>query len=374
MKNEMKLKIQKLQHNSSARLTLDSPKNDQFSDGLTYRVSGWAYSPHDSPIKIAIERKGSVFITDLDVIRPDVIRHLSELGLATKPDSVHGFNFEFLGGSDLRLGFFLEGRIYWSYKISEVPQVNFSEAKNLKELFQMPKGIYENFYFHNARDWSKIIILFNGALTPAKINAEGAIFQRWSWAKKFKHPVICIADPLTIGKDGVVLAWYLGNQGRNLLPQLLDLVISEVRIISPDARLIGIGSSGGGFAAIGGALTGRLDEAIAMNPQTDAMLFEVKSAVAAFSSARHHLPCDSDLKMYDFSQLKKGSVITYLQNFHDKHHQEVHYKPFRSTVERTSYSSHFKFIEYEDVSAGHNPPDFEYMQQLIGIKFVELLK
>ena len=374
MKTETKFNIQKLQHSSTASLNLDSPKNEQSTHGLTFRIAGWAYAPHDAPMKIAIERKGTVFITDRDVIRSDVRSHLNKVGSATKIDSAHGFNFEFIGGGEVRLGFCLEGNVYWSHKISEVPQVHFSEAKNLKELFQMPEGTYENFYFHNSGDWSKIVFLFNGALTPAKVRVEGAIFQRWSWAKKFKHPVICIADPLTIGEDGLILAWYLGDKGRNLLPRILDLVISEIRNISPHARLIGIGSSGGGFAAIGGALTGRLDEAIAMNPQTDAMLFEVKTAVSAFSDARDYLSCDSDLKMYDFSQLKDGSTITYLQNLHDNHHKEVHYKPFRSIVEHTSYLDHFRFIEYEDAAAGHNPPNFDHMQQLIGNRFFELLK
>jgi hypothetical protein len=214
---------------------------------------------------------------------------------------------------------------------------------------------------------------FNSLLTPDKIKKEGAVFQRWSWAKKFKHPVICVADPLTLGRNRLLLAWYLGNIGSNLLPLILDQIISEVRKKSPEIKFIGIGSSGGGFAAIGGALLGRLDEAIAMNPQTDVMLFEVKSVVSDFMAARNNSPCDSDLKKYEFGLLKPNAKITYLQNFHDKHHVNVHYKPFREILEYSLYVGHFNFIEYEDFDAGHAPPDINHMERLIGTQFSELL-
>lgn len=45
-------------------------------------------------------------------------------------------------------------------------------------LTQSNEGVCKNVYFHNADDWSKFIVLFNGALTEAKIAVERAPFQR----------------------------------------------------------------------------------------------------------------------------------------------------------------------------------------------------
>ena len=370
----MKIKIDVLTSHAQARLILESPKLGQLSNGKMLSISGWAYAPEDVPVRIAVRRKGSTFLTTRSISRPDVYNHLKRSGEEVTSDSAYGFQFEFLGGEEVFVGFEVDGALCWSHRIREVPLIKFTEFKTLSELLQAPEGTYQNIYFHNAEDWSKIIILFNGALTPAKVDTEGAVFQRWSWAKQFRHPVISIADPLTIGEANLVLAWYLGAQGRNALPEILAPIISEIRDKTPNVRIIGIGSSGGGFAAIGGTLLGHLDEAIAMNPQTDAMRFEVKSAVSAFRTARNNAPCDSDLKSYDFSRLRPGALVTYLQNLQDKHHADEHYKPFRAVSEISGYADCFRFIDYEDAIAGHNPPNIVEMRALIGQRFSDLLK
>jgi len=371
---ETKLQVLKKTSNSTTYLHLDHPKDKQSSNGALIRISGWAYAPRDEVVRIAIKRKNSIFITERNLHRSDVISHLEKKGEIVNKNSTHGFDFDFMSG-DISIGFcFLGGEICWTHEIIQISQVVFEQANSFEHLLNLQEGTYKNFYFHNAKDWSKFIIFFNGALTRGKIKAEQAIFQRWSWAKKFKHPVLCIADPLTVGQNAVALAWYLGDKGRNLLPSILDQVIGEVRKINSESRFIGIGSSGGGFAAIGGTLLGRLDEAIAMNPQIDAMLFEGRSAVAAFMALRNGMPCDSDLKKYEFDQLKYNSRIIYLQNLHDEHHRDVHYKPFRQILEQSPYISHFRFIEYEDSVAGHAPPGIAQMEELIGSKFSDLLK
>ena len=375
MRAETKIRVDVLtKHNRQARLILDSPKSGQSSNGNTLSISGWAYAPGDAPVRIAVRRKGSTFLTTRSILRSDVYNHLKKLGEKAALDSVYGFRFDFLGDEEVFVGFEMEGSLYWSHRVREVPLIKFIEFKTLSELLLASEGTCRNVYFHNAEDWSKAIIFFNGALTSHKMEEERTVFQRWSWAKQFKHPVISIADPLTIGEAPLVLAWYLGAKGRNALPEILSPIISEIRKKNPNVRIIGLGSSGGGFAAIGGALLGYLDEAIAMNPQTDAMEFEVKSAVLAFNEARNYAPCDSDLKSYYFSQLKRGALVTYLQNLQDKHHAEEHYKPFRAVSEISGYADRFRFIDYEDAVAGHAPPNMVEMKALIGQHFNDLLK
>ena len=373
MHKNIKLEVQKISSGSSVYFQLDSPKKDDFLNGYALKIRGWAYAPSDKIVSIAIERGNSVFITERSVDRPDVKEFLKNKNQTIVKESIHGFDFEFIRAESIRIGFCIDGHISWVYKIIENKQIAFKESSSLEELLTMSEGVYNNYYFHNSKDWSKFLIFFNGALTPDKIKKEGTVFQRWSWAKNFKHPVLCIADPLTVGEKRILLAWYLGRESNNILPSILDKIIALVKKYNPDAHFVGLGSSGGGFAAIAGTLLGRLDEAIAINPQTDAMLFEVKSAVSDFMAARNNMPCDSDLKQYEFGRLKENAKVVYLQNLHDKHHKDVHYEPFRKKIVQTSYAKNFKFIEYEDLAAGHAPPSMEKMEELIGSYFSKLL-
>lgn len=373
MHKNIKLEVQKISSESSVYFQLDSPKKNDFLNGYALKIRGWAYAPTDKIVSIAIERGDSVFITERNVDRPDVKEFLKNKNEVILKESVHGFDFEFIFTECIKIGFCIDGHISWVYKIIEGKEIKFKESDSLEKLLTMSEGVYNNYYFHNAKDWSKFLIFFNGALTPDKIKKEGSVFQRWSWAKKFRHPVLCIADPLTVGEKRILLAWYLGRESNNILPSILDQVIALVKKYNPDVNFVGLGSSGGGFAAIAGALLGRLDEAIVINPQTDAMLFEVKSAVSDFMAARNNIPCDSDLKQYEFGMLKENSKIIYIQNLHDKHHKDVHYEPFRKKIEQTPYVKHFSFIEYEDLAAGHGPPSLGKMEELIGIYFSKLL-
>jgi hypothetical protein len=64
----------------------------------------------------------------------------------------------------------------WAYKITARKANVFDECDSIEQLIGSSEGVCGGVYFHNADDWSKIIILFNGALTDAKIASEGAIF------------------------------------------------------------------------------------------------------------------------------------------------------------------------------------------------------
>lgn len=355
---------------------LETPKSGDFLGPENFSIRGWAYANTGAELRVAIRHKGKIFFYEKDGFRPDVERYLHSKGFIKNIKSHHGFNFQLSIQEDFQIGFELCGEIIWAYEASKCSPPNvkkFTEFKDLKSLLQSEEGVCENVYFHNASDWSKIVILFNGALTPAKVKAEKAIFQRWSWARHFKHPVLSIADPLTIADDPIVLGWYLGSSDTNALPHILNPIIYAVREINPQARLVGIGSSGGGFAAIGATLTGHLDEAIAINPQTDAILFEHRQSVERFLAKRNGAPCDSDLKKYDLSKINRNGRITYLQNLYDRHHFDVHYSPFKNFCQQGEYANHFNFIEYADEKSGHNPPNLKELSAILGNNFSILL-
>jgi hypothetical protein len=373
----MKIEINLIDQSSKILHYLELPKSGDDLNAADLNIRGWAYEKTGAELKVAIRYKRQIFITEKDIYRSDVEGYLQKKGFTKNIKSPHGFNIHFPIEDNLQIGFEIFNEINWIYSISinKSPNIEkFTEFTDLKSLLRSKEGVFENIYFHNADDWTKVIFLFNGALTPAKIKAEQAIFQRWSWAKSFRHPVLSIADPLTIAPNPIVLGWYLGSDKTNALPHLLKPIINALREINPQIHLIGLGSSGGGFAAIAATLTGHLNEAIAINPQTDAILFEKKGEVDAFLSKTNGKTGNSDLKKYDFSKIKSNGRITYLQNLYDSHHFDVHYSPFNDFCQQSDYSSHFNFIKYSDEKSGHNPPSLEALSDILGNEFKLLLK
>lgn len=356
------------------RFFIDYPKEGQNVDAARTKISGWAHSDTIAKLTFAVESKSVLHRAEINQSRADVSRHLKEkLGIEVETDA-HGFSVTIPYSDEFKLGFDLGDGPIWVHKITAKKANVFDEYASIEQLTRSSEGACGGVYFHNANDWSKVIILFNGALTDAKIASERAPFQRWSWAKHFKHPVFCVVDPLTVGRDRLLLGWYLGSAGGNSLPGTLSPITNRIRQINPLAQTIGFGSSGGGFAAIGATLLGCIDHAIAINPQTDALQFNVRSAVEAFQRKRMSIPCQSNLVDYDLSKMRDNSSVLYVQNEDDEHHFTEHYLPFRKAFEAGNRGGAFKFIEYRDKKSGHMPPNLDELCTIIGDDFTSLLK
>lgn len=288
-------------------------------------------------------------------------------------DEKLGFSFDIPAADKVEIGFVVDGDIHWAYRIEKDASIQFREYASIPELLTASEGVCGNVYFHAGPDWSKVIVMFNGAVTQEKLNADRTIFQRWSWARYFRHPVICVADPVTLGPRPIGLGWYLGTDTPNALPDLLRGLLDALAARAPDARLVGFGSSGGGFAALGAVLLGLLDEAIVVNAQVDVLKFDHVPSVEAFLARRGPGPCDTDLKQYGFSRMKAGAKVIYLQNRADVHHWDVHFRPFVETVAAAGMDGRFRFIEFADEAAGHFPPPMQDLVTLIGEPFSSLL-
>lgn len=368
----MKIKLETTNTSTKIRSYLNPQLASQLQEGRIV-LSGWAYDPDGAIPEVAIRTPEATFHTDLKTVRPDVEQHLLSRGFGHIRQPL-GYRFDFLFTPGMEVGYRIGDRTEWIYRLSADTMVEFPRFDSLPALVRSEEGVCGNVYFHDGPDWSKAIVMFNGALTPGKVAAEKAVFQRWSWARQFRHPVFCIADPLTLGEDPIVLGWYLGASGRNALPALLEPVLAAIRDRAPECRILGFGSSGGGFAALGGTLLGLLDAAIVINPQIDALKFEVQSAVQDFLRKRNGTACDSDLKAYDMSRMKPQARIFYLQNRFDRHHLDVHYRPFREACTAAGLADRISFIEYEDEKAGHMPPDMADTKKILGEPFSALLR
>lgn len=368
----MKIRIEKINGNSAIKSFLNPEIAGHASNGKV-TLSGWAYSAAGVVRDVVVKSNGTIFKTGINIFRQDVERHLQKMNFSNISQPL-GYKFDFLFTAGMELGYEVNGTCEWIYRLHANDLVEFRQFDSITDLLDTAEGVCGNVYFHNADDWSKIIVMFNGALTPGKVAAEKAIFQRWSWAKHFKHPVAVIADPLTIDKNPIHLGWYLGATGRNALPEMVGPLLASIREKSPDSKIVAFGSSGGGFAAIGGTLLGLFDEAIAINPQVDVLKFEVRDAVDRFMKKRGGMPCDSDLKSYKFSRIKACGKIRYVQNRSDHHHFEIHYRPFRNLCLASDMVDKISFTEYDDEKAGHMPPHLPALTKIVGEPFSILLK
>ncbi len=116
----------------------------------------------------------------------------------------------------------------------------------------------------------KVILLsFNGAIP----NRETNLLPHFSFlgvTKDFDAPLVAISDPSLYLSEEVNLAWYAGNQN---IPDMREKIISFCEQLARkyQARLVLMGGSGGGFAALTtlqGLSSDIEAEAFVWNPQT----------------------------------------------------------------------------------------------------------
>jgi hypothetical protein len=258
----------------------------------------------------------------------------------------------------------------------KLPQFN-----NIDELLDGKFGCCSNVFFGENSDWSKVLFFFNGAITQKKLDldVDSAIFQRWSWYDKFRHPVFCIADPLACGKNGIPLAWYQGDTNEIYLKKIISSIKKKLNEKVQDFESVAIGSSGGGFAALLSAQLGLVDSVIAINPQTDIRKFYEKNAVNAFLKCRRELGLEFETDNYSlldtgFSLVKKSCQITYLQNTCDESHYFEHMMPYIESVLKHKVMESLNLQCFTDPLMGHNPPPLHAISRIAGSAFNRLLK
>ncbi|MEI2417865.1 hypothetical protein V8Z80_16935 [Orrella sp. JC864] len=236
-------------------------------------------------------------------------------------------------------------------------------------------GQFAHFYFHDNPDRSRILLLFNGAVSNPELRGR-TVFHRWSWHQYFKHPVLCVADPLVCApRSEASLAWFVGRQHSQDFPALIAEIRSIVGLVNPRAELIAMGSSGGGFAALMALACGYADSAIVINPQTDIELFERASAVARFKkefcgNSRHRFtPAErrrTSVMEHGFARAKPGATIHYAQNMADAGHYTAHLLPFLSHLGTSRPDIRVSVQLYTDPDKGHLPPGFKDTARLFG--------
>lgn len=258
--------------------------------------------------------------------------------------------------------------------MQQVGMARINAFNSHEDLVKSGSGRCGNLFFLNGRDTGKVIVLFNGRV-PANLLDQGPIFQRWTWAKSFRHPVIIASDPLVNADTGITLGWYAG--GRNGIRFLqfwreIQSLILAARM--QDAKIITFGSSGGGFASLMAAAHGLVDKALAVNPQTDIREYYHRISAPYLDKFWGTIETADEAHISVIRALSDSdrvSPIIYAQNKADKFHLDGHLGPLKEALKGKDLP--LQILEYDDPEQGHSPPNLDGLCKVFGGHMAELL-
>lgn len=231
------------------------------------------------------------------------------------------------------------------------------------------------------RDSSDLIVILHGAFSRDEITPP-----RFEWLRTLSairsENLLFIADTTLVLDDRLSLAWYIGTEKDNLTARIAQYIqkVAQLRDIK---RVVLMGSSGGGFAAlaIGHRIPGSL--AIAVSPQssvreyldwTYAYLHRVVfPQFPSFEEAEA-----SDLSRFDMMELYKkpaaeGARFWYVQNLGDTFHVDNHYIPFAESLGLTAdggvTADGTGYFTVDDWGPGHRGPESPQLRRMLDDAF-----
>lgn len=247
-----------------------------------------------------------------------------------------------------------------------------------------PEGMAESFQLPLPRNLFLDGLVVNQGSPVLLVSLHGATdrekyqLPRFEWLNTLigtPHSSLYFSDPTLLLGDGLQLSWYTGWDSLDLYAAMASVVREAVAGLNVD-RVVVLGSSGGGFAALqlSSYLPGSV--ALAMNAQTRISAYTVHGSlgvqrrymniVMPFLNDPHGRSLeertdDWSLPMGDrLSAVRRYSTpvtnhVYLLQNTNDVHHYEDHFLPFRDAAVRGGNDERCRFVPY-DGPANHNPP------------------
>lgn len=225
-----------------------------------------------------------------------------------------------------------------------------------------------------------LLVCLHGASNRDQFN-----LPRFEWmrtVRELTYNSLFFSDPALDLHPRLSLAWYTGTIDVDLYP-VLGSLIKEAADATGSSRIVILGSSGGGFAALQTAPYVAESVALPFSPQTSISGYFVgrKGLGAQRMYLRHvmpelspDVPLDGLWPEVDWAEPlgsrlsaciryadMQDNMVVYMQNAHDLTHIEQHYEPFRKVVERSPNRAKVEFHLY-DGPTRHNPP---YKTQLL---------
>lgn len=206
-----------------------------------------------------------------------------------------------------------------------------------------------------------LYVSLQGAVTPGKLRYPS--FWRITSMRNRVRAFMAIADPtLQLSDDSDFgLAWYTGGPGWDPMPQLARIVQQAMDNVGA-SRVMFLGGSGGGFAALRLASWFHGSLAFAQDPQTAVIdynpIHQNRLMRAAWGGRDREEVIAEYPARFDVRHLYRGqdhgNYVYYRQSTSDSHLQ-VHCEPFMEAVADTAgmHEGRFRFVIEDGEREGH---------------------
>jgi hypothetical protein len=218
--------------------------------------------------------------------------------------------------------------------------------------------------FHRGESDALVVVL-HGALNRVKTALPR--FERVRSLTGIGANVLSIGDPTLDLDPSLSLGWYLGTRNVDL-HEIIARSVGRVAEQTASRRVILLGSSGGGFAAL--QLKAFLPDATAvvMNPQTDVSQYHARFSRRALDAIFGE-GADSDavlrprISVIDrYSTVDRVGRIRYLMNRGDVHHVETHARPLWAAMEDGKADLEVTWL---DLGNGHVSPNVDTVNAIV---------
>ncbi|WP_139194987.1 hypothetical protein [Arthrobacter sp. UCD-GKA] len=223
---------------------------------------------------------------------------------------------------------------------------------------------------------STLTVSFHGATDRLKTTLP-RFERRKSLAELEAGPRMFFGDPGLDLNSSMILDWYMGTERIDVHSKIAS-IISKFAADKNIRKIILVGSSGGGFAAmqVSSYLNGV--SVVAFNPQTDLRRYSRRLAGAAcsasFGQSIEELGPDLVSRIDTVSRFEKCSSLPRLiliQNVGDGHHLNNHFYPFMERASHLFPENRLRPVEI-DLGPGHVAPRMGYFHEVMNEALSEL--
>lgn len=219
-------------------------------------------------------------------------------------------------------------------------------------------------------------VMFHGA-TDRSRNAMPRFERLRSMETLDTGPTLFVSDPGLDLDASQILTWYMGSEVFNLH----EFLSREIELLAQRLgcdRILYVGNSGGGFAALQVASYSPNGGVVTFNPQIQIDRYVPRIATTSQEVVFGHASVANDpaLKarvdvIRRYSEIGFGKNVYFIQNTGDEMHYENHFKPFLEAFRTSENSSKLKSVT-PYLGPGHRvPPPAEYIEHVLnGTDFV----
>jgi len=231
---------------------------------------------------------------------------------------------------------------------------------------------------YEASDSATLVVSFHGAQDRSKV-----VTPRFEWRRtlsRIEAGRLYLADATLELSKNLEIGWYVGSREINLI-EACARHVQGVAEKGAYSRIVCIGASAGGFAAMAVSRLVPGSVAVAFSPQTAISAYHTPArnmlGAVVFPNGPHFSEIENDnvsrMNMRRFySNTPNVNYLHYVQNLNDEFHYSAHYAPFALAqcvdpeIGGIDLSGQYNFV-VEHHQFGHAPPSrrcfLDHLQQ-----------